>query len=132
MKRLHHFTTALLVVLVLGCASLGLPSPQTFEQKALVTQATVTQIRASAAQLLTAKTISLSDAQNALIVTDAATSGVAVARTLYATACPPAPAASAPAAPVACTSVKADARLAVATAALTALSAYLTAQESQP
>lgn len=119
---------ALLLGLI-GCAALGLPAANTFEQKALVAQATVTQVRASAAYLLNTRAISLNDAENALTVTDAATTGIAVARNLYSTACPPA-AASAP--PVACTSLAADQRLTVATAALTALSAYLTAQGAQP
>lgn len=129
MTRLKHLATALLATLMLGCATLGLPTPQTFEQKALVAQATVTQIRTSAAQLLMSKALTVHDAENALHVTDAATTGIGVARGLYATTCPP-PAASAP--PVECTSVAADKRLAVATAALTALSAYLATQGAQP
>lgn len=131
MKRLQHLATALLAALFMGCASLGLPSPNTFEQKALVAQSSVTQLRLSASQLLNSRTINLRDAENALHVTDAATSGIAVARTLYATACPlPTAAASAP--PVACSSVAADKRLTVATAALTALSAYLATQGATP
>lgn len=63
-----------------GCAQMGLASPQTFEQKTLVAEASVTEVRRVATTLLNAKAITAADGTNVLATTDTAISGIAVAR----------------------------------------------------
>jgi hypothetical protein len=91
-----------------GCAQLGVPTPQTTNERIAAAQASVTQVRQSATQLLEAKRISSADAANVLKQTDAAREGVDVARAIAAT--DPAGASS---------------KLQAATAVLTALQSYL-------
>jgi hypothetical protein len=67
-----------------GCSSGMLPTAQTFDQKAVLALGTVTTIRQTATTLLKAKSISISDAENALTTTDAAAAGIVVARSLQA------------------------------------------------
>ena len=73
------FVCALLV----ACSSLGLPTPETFNEKVAATQSSVTQIRQTATQLLNSKKIGVGDAENVLKGTDAASEGIAVARVMY-------------------------------------------------
>lgn len=85
MNRLTRALTGFALVLTLGaCTAMGLPTAQTFDQKAVVAQGTVTQIRVTATQLLQVQAISVGDAENALASTDAAATGIAVARDMRA------------------------------------------------
>ena len=78
------YLLAFACALLVACASLGLPTPTTMNEKIATAQGSVTQIRVTAAQLLTAKKISVHDAENVLKQTDAAADGIAVARTISA------------------------------------------------
>lgn len=97
-----------LLLLLSACAQLGVPTPQTTNERIAAAQASVTQVRQSATQLLEAKRISSADAANVLKQTDAAREGVDVARAIAAT--DPSGASS---------------KLQAATAILTALQSYL-------
>ena len=68
-----------------GCASLGMQSPETFNQRAAAATITVTGIRATATDLLRAKSITADDAQNVQDQADVARKGIDVARTVYKT-----------------------------------------------
>lgn len=96
------------VAFVVACAAVGLPTPDTMNERIAAAQGTVTQVRVSATQLLTAKQITVVDAENVLKSTDAAAEGIAVVRTI---------AASDPA--------TANAKLTATVSVLTALQAYL-------
>lgn len=91
-----------------GCAQLGLPTAQTFNEKMAVAYASVTQVRDTATTLVQQKKISADDAQNVLTATDTARVGLDTARKIHATD----PAAG-------------DAKLASVRTALAALSTYL-------
>jgi len=94
-----------------GCGQLGLPTANTFNQKAAVAIAAVSQIRDTATQLLTAGKISATDGENVLASTDAAMTGISLARSMQAT-----------------NPTGADTKLQSVSAALTALQAYLAIQ----
>lgn len=99
---------AFLFALVVGCAALGVPSPQTFNENLAVSIAANTSVRETATTLLQAKKISAADAENALKQTDVAREGLNVARSLSGTDL-----------------ASAQGRLEATTAALKALQAYL-------
>jgi len=103
-----------LMVMLSACAALGLPSPETMNEKIAAAQGSVTQVRATATDLLNQKLISVADAENALRTTDAASDGIAVARTL---------AAQDPNA--------AQARLTMIVTTLTAVQAYLASRKAK-
>lgn len=82
MKTSPHPLAFLAVVLLAGCAALGLSTPQTFNQKLLGGYSTVTEVRSDATVLVGAGKLSPDDAQN---VQDQATNlraGLDVARTV--------------------------------------------------
>lgn len=106
------YLLTLICALLVACESLGLPSPETTNERIAAAQGSVTQIRVTAAQLLTQKRISIADAENALRSTDAASEGIAVVRTM---------AAQDPAA--------AQARLTMIITGLTAINAYLASRQ---
>ena len=72
------------LLMLAACAQLGLPTPDTINEKIAAAQGSVTQVRVTATQLLNSKTITVADAENALKVTDAASEGIVVARALAA------------------------------------------------
>lgn len=78
MKRLVYSLCA--AVVLGGCAVLGGPTPETFNQKLAVGYSTVTAVRSTATQLLIAKKIGSGDAQNVQKQADAAREGLDVAR----------------------------------------------------
>lgn len=119
---LASFTLASFFV---GCAQLGAPPPVTFIDKVAVAQLSVTTARKGALTALNLGTLSAKDARTVQTAADNGNEAIDVAVGMYFAACPMAPpAASAPpAAP--CTSTKADAKLAMATAILAAATAYL-------
>lgn len=112
MRNVHSFgfTAALYVAFLLlaGCQLLGVPVPQTFNEKAASALTTVTGARQTALTLLQAQKITPDDAENVNEQADTLRKGVEVARAIHATQ------------PVA-----GDARLAATITALTALTAYL-------
>jgi integral membrane sensor domain MASE1 len=115
MIRLFRSIPLMLAAFLLAaCAQLGLATPETLPQRIAVTVSSVTAVRTSAATLLAAKKISVSDAENIQQQADSVVAGAAVARTLG----PIDPAA-------------ADAKLQQARAVLVALSAYLASKETK-
>ena len=87
MKRLldpRGFVLAFFAMLLFSCAQFGLPTPDTLNEKIAAAQGSVTQARITATQLLTAKKISVADAENVLKTTDVASEGITVARSLSA------------------------------------------------
>lgn len=81
MKQLRYAALGLLLF-VAACAQLGLTAPKSFEEKLAVGYATVTQVRTSAATLVTARKISPDDAQNVQAQADNARTGLDIARRL--------------------------------------------------
>lgn len=97
---------------LVACQQLGVPSPETFNQKLAVAYTSVTAVRTTATQLLAARKISPDDAENVNASADVARAGLDVARRT-----------SDPAA--------ANAKLTAAVAALTALQTYLATKGGQ-
>lgn len=83
-KRYNPSTYVMMFMcaLMVACAQLGLPTPETMNEKIAAAQGSVTQVRTSATQLLQAGKISSSDATNVLTTTDAASEGIRVARVI--------------------------------------------------
>jgi len=75
---------SLSVVGLQGCAALGIPSPQSFNERLAVGYSTVTSARNTATSLLGAGKISVSDAENVLEQTDNARAGLDIAREIHA------------------------------------------------
>ena len=108
MKSIKMYVAILAIALTAACAQLGVPTPQTFNQKLAVSVVTVTEVRNTAATLLVAGKISPEDAANINKQADVAREGLNVARGLSATDID-----------------SAGGRLEAATAALRALQTYL-------
>lgn len=111
MKRIPSLAgafCAFALVALIGCAALGVATPQTFNEREAAAIASVTAARDLSASLLAANKISVADARNVQKQCDVLREGISVASTLHATD---------PAA--------AETRLAGAIAALTALNGYL-------
>lgn len=73
---------AVLAFVLPACAQLGVPTPDTFNEKLAVAYTTVTTARQSATTLLQAKKITPDDAQHVLDQTNNARAGLDVARQL--------------------------------------------------
>lgn len=110
---IRNLSTAIFLLFVLSaCTTLGIPAPETFNQRLAVAYNSVTATREAATKLLIAKQIGADDAQNALDVTNTARAGLDVAKDL------------------AKTDIKAaDTRLTAVRGALSALQAYLNSRE---
>ena len=107
MKR-HYAPFYFLLMLLVGCATLGLPVAQTFNQKLAVGYATVTGIVTTADNLLLAKAITPDDAVNVLQQADNAKAGLDIAKKISTT-----------------DMTAADAKLTATRALLTAINSYL-------
>ena len=81
MRRMQLWLGAMVVMLA-ACAQIGIPTPDTFNQRLAAGYATTTAVRQTATDLLKAKKIDVADAENVLKSTDAARTGLDVARTL--------------------------------------------------
>lgn len=108
MKHLKVISSSLLLAILVGCAALGLPNADTFNQKLAVSYGVVTTIRTTATTLLNASKLSADDGQNVLTSTDAAKAGLDTARAIAKT-----------------DQAAADYKLAAVRTVLTALSSYL-------
>lgn len=106
---------AFLLALAAGCASLGVPTPQSFNENLAVSVAANTSVRETATTLLQAKKISAADAENVLKQTDVAREGLNVARSLSGSDL-----------------ASAQSRLEATTAALKALQQYLLTKQKLP
>lgn len=78
----HAFWLFAMATMLAACAQVGIPTPDTFNQRLAAGYATTTAVRQTAADLLNAKKIDVADAENVLKSTDAARTGLDVARTL--------------------------------------------------
>lgn len=81
MRTARAAVVTFILLLAVGCAALGLASPQTFNQKLAVGYGTVTSIVATADTLFVAKKISPDDAQNVLDQANNAKAALDIART---------------------------------------------------
>ena len=84
MKRIARYS-AYLLLLVAGCAALGLPQPQTFNEKIAAAYTTVTQVRSVAASLVGVGKLSPDDAQNVQNQATHARDGIELARKAHLT-----------------------------------------------
>jgi phage terminase large subunit-like protein len=112
--RYAPFYAAILVLLT-ACATLGVSSPQTFNEKLAAGYSTVTASRDTTATLLTSGKLTAADAQNVQQQLDNARTGLDLARQVHATD----PAAG-------------DAKIDAVVTALTALQAYLSTKGGTP
>ena len=102
----------ILLLLLAGCASLGLAPAQSFDQRLAYVQSGVTSARTSVAHALAAGTLKSADGQKALELTDEARAAVEAART----------------AQVSGDTTTAQQKLMLATSVLTQLQSYLQAR----
>jgi hypothetical protein len=82
MRKLYAVHLLFVIALLAGCAQLGLPTAQTFEDKLTAGYALSTAVKDTATSLLNAKKISADDAQHVLDQTRNAKHGLDVARAL--------------------------------------------------
>lgn len=82
---IRKFAPFLLLLALAGCASIGVPKPQTFNESALSAYSTVTAARDTTTLLLKAGKISATDAQNVQNQADNVREGIDIARRLYVT-----------------------------------------------
>lgn len=85
MKALRNPAGAMLVFLMaflVGCAQLGVPTPDTVNQKIAIGISTVSSVRDTAGTLLVAGKITSADAENIQKQADTAREGLTVARSL--------------------------------------------------
>ncbi len=82
--QLAYRLTFVLLLLLAGCAQLGI-QPQTFNEKLAVAVTTVTTVRTSTTALLQAGKITAADAQNVQNQANTAREGLDLARTINAT-----------------------------------------------
>ena len=112
MIALRNTLLASFFLLLTGCETLGIATPQTFNEKAAATLGTITTVRTTATSLLNQKRITAEDGQNVLVSTDAARTGLNVARSLHQS-----------------NPTAANQKLDAVRAGLTALQSYLAARE---
>jgi hypothetical protein len=82
MTKSLRITFLSLLLFLPGCQSLGLPSADTFNERAAVVLGTITTVRQTATTLLEQKKITAEDGQHVLSATDSARAGLDIARTL--------------------------------------------------
>jgi ABC-type Fe3+-hydroxamate transport system substrate-binding protein len=114
MKQFSPVFALLLLALVTACASMGIPTPETFNERAAAATVTVTGVRSATLDLLKTGRINAADAQNAQDQADIARKGIDVARSIYKT-----------------DPAGADARLTATITALQALQTYLRTRGAQ-
>jgi hypothetical protein len=81
-RQLQLFLAMLVLLLLTSCAQLGVPAPDSFKERTAAAIIVVSQVRMSVAAALRAKSISISDAENTLKMTDAAHDGIMLAWTI--------------------------------------------------
>lgn len=85
LNRRYRLAYAFALLLLAGCASLGLAKPQTFEEKVAYAITTNTAIRDSSTNALNAHQISSADATQVLALNDQARALIDSARSVYST-----------------------------------------------
>jgi hypothetical protein len=78
-------TVAILAFAMVACASLGVPTPKTFNERLAAGYTSVTTVRQLGTTLVTAGKITPDDAQNIQAQANTARSGLDIAKTLSAT-----------------------------------------------
>lgn len=71
---------AIALLVLAGCAQIGVAPPQSFDQQLAYGYGTITAVRTSAAQALQSQTIQVADAQQVLTATDTARTGLDAAK----------------------------------------------------
>ena len=84
MKR-HLLAAATALILLSACSALGVPTPQTFNEKEAAAISSVTAIRSTAASLLSSSKITAGDATNIQAQADNAREAIKVASSIHAT-----------------------------------------------
>jgi len=107
----QRFFTILALIIIAGCAQLGLQAPTTLDQDIAATTVGITSVRNAAATLVMAGKLTPDDGQNVQTQADTIRAGVTIARSLSAT-----------------NPVAAKTKLTASIAMLTALQTYLDAQ----
>lgn len=82
MKKLTKQCSYFLLILVVGCAALGLPTPQSFNERLLAGYSGVTTVRAGGDALIVAKKISSADAENVQKQADNVRAGLDIASSM--------------------------------------------------
>lgn len=113
MRLIQTLLAGLLALVLIACTSLGSPAPQTLNERIAVTVTAVTAVRQSATTLLTAKKLSVQDAENIQAQADNVVAGAQIARSLAGV-----------------DPTAADAKLQQTRQVLLALQAYLAAKEA--
>lgn len=80
MRAIPKYFLFYLVAMLTACAQIGLPPAETFSEKLAAGYSLNSQVRATATELLKAKKISVSDAEQVLEQTNNARAGLDVAR----------------------------------------------------
>lgn len=84
MKPIHSaFAISLALVLLAGCAYLGVPQPQTFNERVAYAYAGLASARDTATSLVQGDKITVEDARNVQTQADAVREGVDVARAIH-------------------------------------------------
>lgn len=84
-KPLYAAFAAYLLVILTACTTIGVPAPQTFNERLAAAYSTVTAARDTTATLLTSGRLSAADAQNVQQQLDNARTGLDLARQVHAT-----------------------------------------------
>ena len=82
MKRLKQ-ASFLLLLFIIGCASLGLPTPTSYNERLAAAYGTITTVRSEALTLLVAKKITPTDAQNVQAQADTVRSALDISHGLF-------------------------------------------------
>ncbi len=85
MRHVRNLAWAFTLAVLVGCAALGVPKPETFNQRLASGYATVTTVRQTTLTLLESRTISSADAQNVQNQANTAREGLDVARDIHRT-----------------------------------------------
>jgi hypothetical protein len=80
MKKAFWFLPYAILLLVVGCAALGIAAPQTFNEKLAVGYASVTSVRQAATTLVGSGKLTPDDAQNVQTQADTARAALDIAR----------------------------------------------------
>ncbi len=85
MNPVQRTTAFLLLAFLVGCASLGLPTPETFKERLAAGYVTVTEVRNTTTALLQSGKINAEDAQNIQNQCDNLRAGLDISRSISGT-----------------------------------------------
>ena len=114
MKKLFYTPIIAVLMILTACATLGLPTADSFKERVAVSYATVEGVSRSTIILLNAKVISINDAKNVVAQANNALAGIAIAESMAKT-----------------DMTAADAKLNAIRTILVALQAYITTKEQK-